>query len=96
MTEAAVTRLFQKPVYEEKADDGRILSRSVRFTSGNRRFTAKFTNKGVVYYIASGQWFSGGSIGQQATEQMFREYLREYGAPERPVGLTGSGITLRG
>jgi hypothetical protein len=97
MTEAVVTRLFQKPVYEKKADDVRILSRSLSITSGHHWFAANLTSKGVVYYIASGQWFSGGSIGQQAAEQMFREYLRDCGAPERAVDLTGdSGITLRG
>ncbi|MGO4567788.1 hypothetical protein AB4Z52_22725 [Rhizobium sp. 2YAF20] len=97
MTEVAVTRLFQKPVYEEKADDGRVLSRSLSFSSGRHWFAVKLTGKGVVYYIASGQSSSEGSIGQQSAEQMFRQYLRDYGAPERPVNrMADSGITLRG
>ncbi len=54
--------------------------RRLSATVGGRTFAASATNKHVIYSVSSTQFFPTAVLGRRAAEQVFQQYLNEYGA----------------
>jgi hypothetical protein len=63
---------------------------------GSQTFAASATQKHVIYSVSSTQFFQSAALGRQAAEQMFQQYLDEYGALTTVTNSIGeAGVTSR-